>query len=181
MDFSIQFDLWWATRLRLPSWAGYQSRNGAYGSRDKSESSDGSVELIFAPEARGLEPLTEQEMLLISWFELNEPDVSESVKASIIDWCSPQSLDRTSRFDFDDDFPVIVNEEDLKDNVGLYAVNIHQLDVGGVPYFGFEFGCEWDEEHGLGVLMHGTRLVEVGLADTAIHLWLAEQDAEQGR
>jgi hypothetical protein len=64
--------------------------------------------------------------------------------------------------------------------VGLYAVNIHQLDNDGVPYVGYEFGCEWDEEHGLGVLMHGTRLIEVGFADTAILLWIAERDAEEG-
>ena len=64
--------------------------------------------------------------------------------------------------------------------MGLYAVNIHQLDNDGVPYVGYEFGCEWDEEHGLVVLMHGTRLIEVGFADTAILLWIAERDAEEG-
>jgi hypothetical protein len=180
MDLSIQYDLWWGTHLRLPSWAGYQSRLGPYGSRDKSQPSDGSVRLIFAPEGRGLEPLSEKEIQLISWFEENEPRVSEAVKAAIIRWCSPTSLERIRKFDFDDSFPVIDGEEGLKQNVGLYAVNIHQLDIDGTPYVGYEFGCEWEEEHGLGVLMHGTRLVEVGFADTALHLWIAEEDAKRG-
>jgi hypothetical protein len=103
------------------------------------------------------------------------------VKLALIQWCSPQSHDRISRFGLDDDFPAIANEHDLKRNVGLFAINVHQLNADGVPYLGYEFGCEWDREHGAGVLMHGTTAVEVGLADTALLLWLAERDAEQKR
>ena len=179
MVLSIQNDLWWGARISLPSWFGYQSRLGAYGSLDKSELSDGSVTLIFAPEGRGLEPLTEQEMGLINWFEQNEPKVSQAVKSALIEWCSPYCAERTSRFDFEEDFPAVANEDDLKRNVGLYAVNIHQVDRGGVPYIGYEFGCQWEEEHGLGVLMQGTRVVNVGFADSAITLWIAEADAEK--
>ena len=47
----------------------------------------------------------------------------------------------------------------------------------GLPCFGYEFGCTWDGEHGLGVLMHGKRVVEVGGADTAFTLWIAKRDA----
>jgi hypothetical protein len=47
----------------------------------------------------------------------------------------------------------------------------------GLPYVGYEFGRRWDGEHGLGVLMHGTRVVEVGGADTAMTLWIAKRDA----
>lgn len=62
--------------------------------------------------------------------------------------------------------------------MGLHTVHIHQVSRDGVPYVGFELGREWDAVHGLGVLMNGTRTVEVGGADTAILLWLARQDAE---
>lgn len=180
MELSIQDDLWWGTRLCLPSWIGYQSRLGPYGSIDRPEPSDGSIKLIFAPEGRGVEPLTEKERNLISWFEQNEPNISEAVKAGIISWCSPESVERSSKFDFDHNFPVIANERNLRKNVGLYSINIHQVDNQGIPYVGYEFGCEWEEEHGLGVLMHGTRLVEVGFADTAILLWIAEEDVKRG-
>ena len=71
MKLSIIDDLWWGTRLRLPSWAGYQSRFGAYGSLDKPEPSDGTVEIIFAPEGfREVEPLDEQERRLMEWLNL---------------------------------------------------------------------------------------------------------------
>lgn len=32
---------------------------------------------------------------------------------------------------------------------------------------GFELDCNWDEEHGLGVLMHKNRVVKVGQADVS--------------
>ena len=179
MEFSIRDGFCWGADLRLRSWAGYQSRFGPYGSKDKEGPSDGSVRLIFAPEGRELEPLTEQEMRLVAWFEQNEPEVSKSAKAAIISWCSRHS-ERETRFDFDDDFPTIKGEADLRNNIGLFAVYIHQLDVNGVPYVGFEFGCEWDE-HGLGVLMHGTRTVDIGFADTAFLLWIAERDEQSAR
>lgn len=179
MKLSVNDDLWWGSKLRLPSWSGYQSRNGPYGSVDKPDPSDGMVAFIFAPEGRGLEPLSKQELRLVSWFEQHEPTVSDAVKAAIIEWCSPESAERATKFDFGGDFPIIRNDQDLRDSVGLYAVNVHQVDVDGVPYVGYEFGCNWEDEHGLGVLMHGTRVVDVGFADTAILLWIAEADAEK--
>jgi hypothetical protein len=172
--------LWWATRLQLASWAGYQSRFGPYGSRDRLKPSDGTVELIFAPEGRNLDPLTPREMQLILAFQQDEPEISRAVKQGIIAWCSPESVERSRDFDFDEaSFPAIRDEEDLKRNIGLYAISIHQAEYGNTPYIGYEFGCEWEEEHGLGVLMHGRRVVEVGFADTAILLWIAEADAER--
>lgn len=48
-------------------------------------------------------------------------------------------------------------------------LNVHVLDVekDGEAYVGFEFACTWDEEHGLGVMTHAGRVVEVGQADTS--------------
>lgn len=43
---------------------------------------------------------------------------------------------------------------------------------------GFRVRVQVDPEHGLGVLTHDTRVVEVGGADTAILLWIARRDAE---
>lgn len=43
---------------------------------------------------------------------------------------------------------------------------------------GYEFGCDWDDYHGVGVLMQETSPVAVGLADVASLLWKAEAHAE---
>jgi len=115
----------------------------------------------------------------VTWFEQNEPALSEAVKNAVIAWCSPLCFDRKRKFSFGPDFPTIETEQDLRRNIGLYAINIHPVAQDGVPYVGYEFGCEWEEEHGLGVLMHGSRLVDVGFADVAILSWIAEKDAAE--
>ena len=53
----------------------------------------------------------------------------------------------------------------------------HPLEIDGAPNVDFESGCTWGSEHGLGILMLGTRIVEIGGSDTAILLWIAERDA----
>ena len=81
----------------------------------------------------------------------------------------------------------VADAGDFRRLTGLHAVHVHQVALralndelaDGVPYVGFEFGCTWDDEHGLGILMHGQRAVEIGGADTAFLLWIAEQDAER--
>lgn len=176
MRLSIVDDTFWGAGLRLPSWVGYQSRLGPYGSIDSPLPSDGSVRFIFAPEGRDLAPLNDEELALLIWFERNEPAVSKSVKDAVIDWCSPNNRTRLEEFDFGNDFPYVANESALMSLVGLHSINMHQLTSSKIPYLGYEFGCVWEEEHGLGVLVHGTRCVKVGFADTAILMWLAEED-----
>lgn len=170
----------WVAQARLASWAGFQDRSGGYGSLASSRPADGEVEIVFAPEGRGPEPLTEPELGLIGWFLAHEPAVSDAVKSAIVEEY-PRLLDL---YDYSPEeraelMPEISGVEDLKALIGLHSVHVHQIARDGMPYVGFEFGCTWDIEHGLGVLMHGTRKVQVEGADTAILLWIAEEDAAQ--
>jgi hypothetical protein len=68
---------------------------------------------------------------------------------------------------------------DLRKNVDLRSLKFHDVESGALPYIGFELGCSWDDEHGLGVLMHGTRVVKIGQADTALLEWIPEGDAKK--
>jgi hypothetical protein len=179
MKLSVKHRMFLGADLQLPAWAGYQSRYGPYGSIDSLLPSNGSVTFIFAPEGRELAPLNAEEIALTRWFELHEPAVSKAVKRAVIDWCAPHNKERIENFDFGDDFPTVTSEFELKQLVGLHTVNMHQIISSGIPYLGFEFGCEWEEEHGLGVLMHGTECVEVGFDDTARLLWIAKVHEEK--
>lgn len=58
------------------------------------------------------------------------------------------------------------------------AVIIHPVELDGLPYIGYEFGCTWDEEHALGAMLHGTRVAKIGGADTAILTWIAQRDLD---
>ena len=79
-----------------------------------------------------------------------------------------------------ENMPPVRDADDFRSLIGLHSMNVHQIEKDGAPSVGFEFGCTWDSEHGLGALMHATRVVEIGGADTAILLWIVERDAGVG-
>ena len=175
-DFFWDTFFWKATVL-LPPWIGFQSRRGPYASQDGAAASNGNIEVVFAPEGRDESPLLDSEIRLVRWAVENAP----AMQRSLLDGLLQQypSLRRTYAGSVEpEEMPPIGSVDEFRTLIGLSSINVHQLEKDGLPYVGFEFGCTWDGEHGLGVLMHGTRIVEIGGADTAILLWTARRDAE---
>jgi hypothetical protein len=76
--------------------------------------------------------------------------------------------------------PALDRPDQLKQMIGL--TNVHVLGVvrAGVAYVGFECGCTWDEENGLGAMTHKGRVVEVGGGDVSFLDWVARRDADSG-
>ena len=178
--FTLEDDLWWTTTAVFPSWKGFQSRSGAYGAQDSSIPSDGSVRIVFAPEGRGTEPLTDSDKSSIVWVIENEASISKALILSLLEeYPSLQAQYGYSSEEQAELMPDIKSTEDLRALIGLHTVYVHPAQKDGIPYIGFELGCTWDNEHGLGILMHGTRTVEIGGADAAILLWIAKRDAKK--
>jgi hypothetical protein len=169
-------DYFWKATVRLPTWQGFQNRQGAYGSKDTDLPSDGSVALIFAPEGRDESPLLDSEVRLARWTVEHAQEMQLALLEKLL-LEYPVIQEKYRGFAQPGDLPPVQSAHDFKSVIGLHGVNVHPLEHQGLPYVGLEFGCSWDGEHGLGVLMHGTRVVEIGGADTAILLWIAEQDA----
>lgn len=179
MDFKLDEDgFCWVARAKLASWRGYFDRSGSYGGPGPDAVSDGTVELVFAPEGRDTSPLTAAELALVEWALANERAVSDAARAAICaEYPTLREFYGYSPEEAAAYMPDIASADDLRTLIGLYAFNVHPIGKDGVPYIGLELGCTWDDEHGLGVLMHGTRCVEVGGSDTARLLWMVEQDA----
>ncbi|MGB1252604.1 MAG: DUF6985 domain-containing protein [Candidatus Promineifilaceae bacterium] len=78
--------------------------------------------------------------------------------------------------DADQLMPEVTQHEALTPLIDLQQVHIHPWEKLGVGYVGLQFGCTWDIEHGLGVMMHNDRVVELGGADVAF-AW-EPQDAD---
>jgi hypothetical protein len=179
-QFTLEDDLWWTTSAVFPSWKGFQSRNGAYGAQGSATPSDGSVRIVFAPEGRGTEPITDSERSSIVWVIENEASISKALLLSLLEeYPLLQEQYGYTGQEKTELMPDITSSEDLRALIGLHTVNVHPVQKDGIPYTGFEFGCTWDNEHGLGILMHGTRTVEIGGADSAVLLWIARRDAEK--
>ena len=155
-------EFFWTANVALREWPGSPSH----------------VNVVFAPEGRGDEPLEETELGLVNWFLSHEKPVLDALCREVV----RQYPEMQNQYGYSESeraayMPDIASDRDLWSILTLLSVYVHPLFAGGVPYLGFEFDCTWDEEHGLGVLMHGTRVVEVGGADTAILRWIAEKDA----
>jgi hypothetical protein len=177
LDFQWD-DYYWTTQAQLPSWVGYQTRNGPYGSISSDEPSDGVVTIIVEPEGGDEAPLTEQERANVQWLLDHEAEVASAVLEGLLaEYPRLQELYGYEGAEREAYMPDVSSTEDFRQLIGLHNVHVHSLLKDGLPYLGYEFGCTWDGEHGLGVLMHGTRAVEVGGADTAFTLWIAERDA----
>lgn len=169
----------WSGEVVLPSWAGFQPRRGSYGSVSAEAKSDGTVSLSVAPEDLNLptHPNPEQsrafQLLLDS-----EATVSESVLNAI--YSNYSGMRRSYGYDEEEAkeiMPEIKSAKQLRRLIGLSSIHILDVAKDGIAYIGFEFGCTWDEEHGLGVMTHRERVVEVGGADTSFLEWIAENDA----
>lgn len=75
-------------------------------------------------------------------------------------------------------FPSIRSAEDLRELICICNVCVLPVEHDGCAYMGFEFGCVWDPEHGLGIMMHRDRVVAVGQADNASMEWIAIEDCK---
>jgi hypothetical protein len=171
-------EFFWRAKTRLPSWVGYQSRYGPYGSISSKDVSDGSVTVTFAPEGRDDAPLTEDELASVRWLLDHEGEIASAIVVGLLaEYPKLKEAYDSDASGPDQYLPHVSSESDLRALIGLFQVHVHPLVKDGLPYLGYEFGCDWDEEHGLGVLMHGTRIVKIGGADTAILLWRAKRDA----
>jgi hypothetical protein len=178
-DFVCSGGLWVATTV-LPAWQGFRNRRGPYGPPSTPSVSDGTAQVVFAPEGRDESPISEGEFELIDWAVRNAAEMLDSFLVGLL--AEYRSLrEDYAEFVEPGEMPIVESVECFKGLIGLHTLTVHPLSKDGLPYVGFILGCTWDREHGLGALMHGTRLVQIGGADTAILLWIAEDDAARIR
>ena len=178
----------WVAETTLESWRGFQARQGPYGGLSSSSPSNGAVKIVFAPDGRPTidveapldTPLTEAELALVERFLDREPEISAAVLRSLYDAYpglqAEYGYEGEERRAF---MPDLKDPGGLKHLIGLHMVHVQPLEKDGMPYVGYEIGCTWDDEHGVGILMHGERTVSIGGADEAFMLSIAERDAKR--
>ena len=136
---------------------------------------------MFAPEGRDNKPLNNVELRSVQWFIDHEKIVHDamlgilyekypSIRNEFLDYLAEEA---------DKLLPNINHPLELKNLIGIQSINIHQISKDNIPYIGIELYCSWDEEHGVGVLLHGSEALEVGEGDTATVLWLAKKYANE--
>lgn len=64
----------------------------------------------------------------------------------------------------------------LRSLVRLTRLHVMTHARDDLAYVGLEFACSWDDEHGLGVMTHGNRVLAIGDASTAWDEWRCRDD-----
>ena len=170
----VLIDGCWAAKVSLPSWTGFAV------DEDTPSDETQAVDLTFAPEGRDEQPLTEKELALVGWVVDHEEQVLEAALQGLYEYYPKAKEQLTGFLDdetLDELYPAISSKYELKGLLYIPSIHIHPIFKDGVPFIGVEFECEWDVEHGVGIVMHGTTVHEVGEASNAFMLWCAEQYA----
>jgi hypothetical protein len=178
----------WTGRVVLSSWRGFQSRLGPYASKSPTTESDGTVRLsVETPEGVAERPPSHEQANAMRYLLEHEEVICNAVVAAIFEEY-PAIRRRLLDAGLIDEYemPDLERLEQLKSHIGLSAVHVLRVVKGDSAYVGFELGCTWDEEHGLGVMMHQGRIVElpdmgigkVNGAELASEDWMAEADVQ---
>lgn len=166
MEFTFN-EFWWQSDVQLRAWSDFTQGN--------------TTVLTFAPEGRDEAPMSADEVALAIWVhdnhEIQKPLLLNAV-FDIYPEFRRQFLEDYDLKENEEDLPTITSADDLASVIALEEINVHQISKDGVPYVGYQFSCSWDDEHGLGVLMHHKRVIEIGGTDTAFLLWIAKRDRD---
>jgi hypothetical protein len=178
-------EFFWSATVTLPAWEGLQCRLGPYASRVGRKASDGTVRLsVSTPFGQKQAPPSPEQATAYRDLVARQRAIRDSILQAIFHEYPDYRASCIADYDLDESdetVPVLDRPEQLKDLIGLSGVLIHRVAREGVAYVGYEFGCVWEKEHGLGAMVHQDRVVTVGHADVAILEWIAERDAKPPR
>lgn len=145
----------------LSSWAGFRSEN----SREELEGEN--VLLVLESESYesypNLAPLENYELAL-EWLLANQADVKTSALEGIRNFIDVMLNEYGIK---DDELSSVTSVSQLSSMVDLSFVRIYPQSKDGKPYLGLEFECNWDPEHGCGILLHGTTVLAAGGSEAA--------------
>jgi glutamine amidotransferase-like uncharacterized protein len=164
--------------IQLPAWAGFQSRKGAYGSADGQEKSDGLVKLIVGGDMVLDNPeVTQVHVEAYNYLVQNQEGIRDAILTALL--AQYKELQEDYGY-YDEDaasvMPDVNDVSQFKSLIGLSTVHLMNVSKDGTAYIGYEFGCSWDDEHGLGFMTHKDRVIKIGGADTSFLTWVAKED-----
>lgn len=164
----------WEFRLNVGAFAGFQQRKGPYASKDSEEPASGEIQVEIESELNDSpDPLPEQ--LAAIHYLL---DHQQTLVAAIERHVFAQFSTLIYQYDLEEE-PIVdqvKSPADVRKVIGIKTVHVQLPHKDGIAYLGFSGGCDWDEEHGIGFLMHKDRVVDFGEASDAFSTWKAYED-----
>lgn len=80
--------------------------------------------------------------------------------------------------DFDLENCFVDERDSFIKTISPHRIYILDIEKDNIPYIGYEFSCNWEFEHGIGVMLYKNRIVDIGFAETAFLSEIAEEDLD---
>ena len=166
----------------LPAWKGFQSRNGPYCSIDSPKPSNGKCQIFVIPEYEEEDwAVQEYHIKAYDYLIENQDEIKQRMLNALInEYSKLQEMYAYEPEEKEEYMPDVKDTDDFKKILGLSIVHLIDVEKDGYCYVGFELGCNWDDEHGVGIMTYKDRIVKIGGGDTAFLTWIAEQDKKLG-
>lgn len=166
----------WRCAIAIASWDGVVTTG-----------TGGPIEVVFLPDDVDAPPPTPEQRVALHRLLADDGAIREAVVAAMrahYERVRPEYVEFAEQSpDFMGDpgtaMPDQPDAETFAKLHELQVVYVHRTVVDGLAHLGLGFRASWEPEHGLGVMVHGPRVVDVGGADTAFLEWVAEKDAER--
>ena len=163
------FDGNWITSIQLDSFTIFQSREGAYTSRDSQGKSSGLLELEFEDDISETPDPLKSQIDTVNYITKNQESIVKNICVSVEEYLK----NAIPEYDLSEN-PKYQNIK-LEELIGFSSISVLMVEQDGYAYYDLFGGCDWDEEHGLNVLMHKSRVVNVGIIDGGSY-WKALKD-----
>ncbi len=154
----------------LDSWKGFQSRQGPYCAKDKQFATGELKVFIYGNAIDYVKISSIDQINALNFLFENQ----EHIKKSLLSALQNELPELTALYD--DLTPSIERIEDFSSVIGLSNIHVLNSEKENYAYVGYEFGCEWEEEHGLGIMTHKDKIISIGQADTAFDCWTTFED-----
>lgn len=162
--------------VELPSWKDFQRKFGQYATLENNDDYKRISLRIGGDEVIENPVITKEHVTGYDYLLQNQTRIQESM----LDALFIEYPKLKEQYNHDDDekelMPDVKNIKSFTGLIELSSVYILNVSKEGVPYIGFSFWCTWDDEHGLGIMTHKDRIVEIGGSDTAFLTWIAQKD-----
>lgn len=164
-------------QIKLRAWTGFASQDGARLSIDT-----GKGTVPGAPQTAAIE-----------YLRAHDAAIASAALGRVLKEYPRLRRENNANVDYDEDdevvafersigiggprrLPAILTRSGLRDVMSLSTVHVLGVARNGFAYVGFQFSCDWDDEHEAGILMHRRRVVAFGHADVAFTAWRATDD-----
>lgn len=168
-------------KITLPVWKDFQSRQDVYGSLDGKAKSNGEFGISIGGDMYMENPaITTEHSNAFEYIIAHAQEICDTILSRLL----LEYKNLREEYDYDEEeanniMPDVVDTAQFKDLIGLSQIHLLNVSKDNVAYVGYEFGCTWDDEHGMGFMTHKNRIVAFGGADTSFLTWVAEEDLEK--